>query len=97
MTELWLPIGDRDVVGGLHRRIAAFVEQHGSVVVEVELRDGSTLTVASLEDEPGGGFLTLVPHGDEPREVIVPLGAIARITLAAASDEHQLGFVLPPT
>lgn len=96
MTELWLPVPDRDVARAVHRRIERFAEQHGAVVVEVELRDGSRLTVASLDDEPGGGFMTLVPHGDEAREVIVPIASIAKISLAAASEEHPLGFALPP-
>ncbi|MGZ4390294.1 MAG: hypothetical protein ACXVZL_13025 [Gaiellaceae bacterium] len=48
--------------------------------------------MASIEPEPGFGFVTLIPHGDEPREVIVPLGAFARITLRPLSDEHPFGF-----
>jgi hypothetical protein len=34
-----------------------------------------------------------VPHGgDEPSEVIVPLGAFSRITLEPVSERHPLGF-----
>ena len=76
----------------LRNRIEAFAEQHEQAVVEIELRDGSTHAVASIEPEPGFGFVTLVPHGDENVELIVPLGAFARITLRPVSDEHPLGF-----
>jgi hypothetical protein len=98
VTELWLPVPDRDVARAVQLRIARFAERHGAVIVELELRDGSRFTITSLDDEPGGGFLTLVPHGDQASEVIVPIASIARITLSAASDEHPLGFALaPPT
>ena len=81
-----------EFVRRLRGRIEAFREAHGNVFVEVELRDGSVHAVASIEPEPGHGFVTLAPHGPEPQEVIVPLGAFARITLAPVSDEHPLGF-----
>ena len=94
MSELWVPgIGaPEEFVRRLRGRIESFAEEHGQAVVEIELRDGSTHAVASIEPEPGFGFVTLIPHGDEPREVIVPLGAFARITLRPLSDEHPLGF-----
>lgn len=94
MSELWVPgIGaPEEFVRRLRNKIEAFAEEHGAAVVEIELRDGSTHSVASIEPEPGFGFVTLVPHGGEPHELIVPLGAFARITLRPTSDEHPLGF-----
>ncbi len=97
MSELWLPGAHDDFVAAVQRQIARFAEEHGAVVVEVELRDGSTSTVAAITAEPGGGFITLVPFAEEPREVIVPLVAVARVTLAAAGESHPLGFAPAPT
>jgi hypothetical protein len=94
VTELWLPGRHDDFVNALHRQIARFAGEHGAAVVEVELRDGARLTVSALSAEPGAGFVTLVPHGDESRDVVVPLVAIARVTLAAAAEEHPLGFAV---
>lgn len=88
-----------DLVARIHRRIGAFAEEHGldQAMVEVELADGALLRLASLSAEPGYGFLTLVPHGDEgePRELIVPIGAIRQLTLSRAEDESPIGFSLP--
>ncbi len=94
MSELWVPgVGaPEEFVRRLRNRIEAFAEEHGAAVVEIELRDGSAHAVATIEPEPGFGFVTLVPHGEEDVELIVPLGAFARITLRPRSDEHPLGF-----
>ena len=91
---MWFPGAGapEEFVRRLRSRIERFAEEHGQAVVEIELRDGSTHAVAAIEPEPGHGFVTLVPHGDEPVELIVPLGLFARITLRPASDEHPLGF-----
>ena len=97
VTELWLPGPHDDFVAALQRQIARFADEHGAAIVEVELRDGSSLTVAAITAEPGAGFVTLVPFGDEAREVIVPLVAVARVTLAAAEESHPLGFSPAPT
>jgi hypothetical protein len=96
LTELWLPGPHGDFVDAMRRRIEAFAEEHGAAVVEVELRDGSTFAVSALEPEPGSGFVTLVPHGDEPREIVVPVISLARITLSGTSEAHPLGFAVPP-
>ena len=97
MNELWLPGPHDEFVSSLQRQIARFADEHGAAVVEVELRDGSSLTLAAISAEPGGGFVTLVPFGDEPQEVVVPLVAVARVTLAAADESHPLGFSAAPT
>ena len=56
-----------DLVARIHRRIEAFASEHGleQAMVEVELADGALLRLESLSAEPGYGFLTLVPHGEE--------------------------------
>ena len=97
MSEVWLPGPHDDFVASLQRQISRFADEHGAAIVEVELRDGSSLTLAAISAEPGGGFVTLVPFGDEPQEVIVPHVAVARITLAAAEESHPLGFSAAPT
>jgi hypothetical protein len=55
------------------------------------------LRLASISAEPGYGFLTLVPHpaDGEPQELIVPVGAIRRLTLSRAEHESPIGFSLP--
>ena len=85
-----------EFVRALHRQIEGWIAEHGPAEVEVELRDGSVLALESVSPEPGFGFVTLTPHGDEPMAVIVPLGAVARVTMARAEPEHALGFS-PPT
>jgi hypothetical protein len=98
MSELWTPGGAPNAdefVRALHRQIEAWATDHGTAKVEVELRDGSVLTLESISEDPGLGFVTLTPHGDEPQAVIVPVGSIARVTIAATSDDPPLGFSLP--
>jgi len=60
-----------------------------------ELADGALLRLESLSAEPGYGFLTLVPHGDEPQELIVPIGTIRQFTLSRAEPASPIGFSLP--
>jgi hypothetical protein len=88
-----------DLVGRIHRRIAAFAEEHGleQALVEVELSDGSLHRLASIGADPGYGFVTLVPHPEdgEPQELIVPLGSIRQLTLRRAEPESPVGFSVP--
>jgi hypothetical protein len=89
-----------ELVKRIHRRIDSFREDNGldEVGVSVELFDGSLHRLAQLSAEPGFGFVTLRPHpgaGGSPQELIVPLGAIREIRLAAAEPEQQLGFRVP--
>jgi hypothetical protein len=83
-----------DLVERLHRQIQAYGD---GAVVEVELRDGTRLELASISPEPGYGFVTLRPHPEDepPSEVIVPVGAIARITISKLEPEQPFGFRLP--
>ena len=58
----------------------------GEVQVEIELRDGSVIPLESILPEPGYGFVTLRPqHEAGKEEIVVPVGAIARISLAPPS------------
>ena len=100
MPELWTPGGGGpldEFVARVQRRVAAFAEEHGlaAASVEVTLADGSVLEVESLSAEPGSGFLTIRPHGDEPEDLIVPAGMIWRITIGRAEERSRLGFSLP--
>jgi hypothetical protein len=100
VPELWTPgmAGPLDdLVARIHRRIEAFAREHGvEAMVEAELADGSLHRLRSISPEPGYGFVTFCPHGaGEPYELIVPLGAIRQLTIAAAEPEHQVGFSLP--
>ena len=103
MPELWLPgmAGPHDdFVQRVHRQIARFAEEHSvpKAVVEVELRDGSRYRLDAISPEPGFGFVTLRPHPEEdtPGELIVPVGAIARIELHSSDEpEPEFGFSLP--
>lgn len=98
MSDLWLPgaSGPLDgLVSRIQSRIDAFSERVGAPSVEVELRDGTTALLRSFEAEPGFGFVTLRPHGDEgaEEEWIVPIGAVARIVLRTAEEHEPFGFV----
>jgi hypothetical protein len=97
--ELWVPGAAEpsldDFVGRIHRQIEEYTASHSSERshVEVELADGERLTLRSLSGEPGFGFLTL---SVEEGQVIVPVGAIRRITLGPADEDRKPGFALPP-
>ncbi len=100
MPELWTPgaAGPLDqLVDRIQRRALAFAAEHRleQVSLEVELMDGALLDVASLDAEPGFGLLTIRPHGEEPEELIVPVGSIRRIRIGRAEAQTRLGFSLP--
>jgi hypothetical protein len=101
VTEAWIPgaAGPLDeLVAQIVLRIEAFVERYGKQArVEVELHDGPTAVLRSLAPEPGAGFVTLMPHSEDggEEEWIVPVAAVARITLRSAEEEEPFGFTLP--
>ena len=99
VPERWVPgaVGPLDqLVERLHRRIAEFAEKHGLDEAEVELSDGALIPVASISPEPGFGFVTLSPHGDEPQELVVPIGSIKQIVLGAPEPARsRFGFSVP--
>ena len=99
MSQLWVPgmAGPlEELVSRIHRRIEAFKETYGvdEVSVSVELYDGALHRLATQSPEPGFGFVTLCPHGDEgePEELIVPLGAVKEIRIGKAEPEQRLGY-----
>jgi hypothetical protein len=87
-----------ELVARVNRMVAAFAREHSldAAEVRVELADGSLHVVASLTAEPGFGFLTLVPHREpdgDPRQVVIPIGAVKAIEVSAPDPEHPFGFV----
>jgi hypothetical protein len=96
--DLWVPGSAEpsldDFVDRVHRQIEAYTATHAAERshVEVELADGERLTLRSLSSEPGFGFLTLTV---EAEQLIVPVGAIRRITLGPADEDRKPGFALP--
>jgi hypothetical protein len=108
VTDLWLPgvapapQSLADFVKRVHGRIERYTAGHAEekTEVEVELADGERLLLQSLSAEPGYGFVTLATHpeddGDDPRELIVPVMSIRKITLRPEPAERaQFGFSLP--
>jgi hypothetical protein len=102
MSELWIPGAAApsldDFVSRLHRQIERFTEGHHAAEshVEVELADGERIELEALSAEPGYGFVTLAAHDKEgKRQLIVPVGAIRKITLDPADERHPVGFALP--
>ena len=108
MPDLWLPGAQQpsmeDFVDRIHKQVQRFAEERGvaEASMEVELYDGAVFHVRSLSPEPGFGFVTLCPYDEddpaaEPRtELIVPVGSLRRITLAATEAPHEpFGFALP--
>jgi hypothetical protein len=101
--ELWVPGSAEpsleDFVKRIHQQIERYTSTHPaeSSHVEVELGDGERLTLRGLSSEPGYGFITLAVHSaeGEPEELIVPVGAIRRISLGPADETRRPGFALP--
>jgi hypothetical protein len=97
--DLWVPGSAEPSLDDFVARVVQQIERYTSTHsaeqshVEVELADGERLTIQSLSSEPGFGFLTLaLPAGGQ---LIVPVGAIRRITLGPADDDRRPGFALP--
>ena len=89
-----------DFVARVHRQIERFTSGHDAdeTHVEVELADGERFALQALSAEPGYGFVTLTvhPQDGEQQQLIVPVGAIRRVTLGPAEqDRARLGFALP--
>ena len=105
MPELWVPGAAEpsleDFVARIHKLVEAYAVEHGlsNAAVEIELADGAALWVQRISPEPGYGFVTLRPHredGGTDEDVVVPVGSVRRITIAAAEDRRaRLGFSLP--
>jgi hypothetical protein len=89
-----------DLVQRILRRVEAFKAEHSldDAEVSIELVDGSLYRLKTLSAEPGFGFVSFTPHGEDgdPEHVIVPLGAIRELRIAAPEHEHALGFNTQP-
>jgi hypothetical protein len=78
--------------------VSVFVQEHDLEQAElrIELVDGSRHVVETTAAEPGFGFLSFTPHrlaGDEPRRIVVPIGAVRSIEISAPDPERPFGFV----
>jgi hypothetical protein len=101
MTQhIWTPgaAGPLDeFVARVTRMVAEFTKEHGlgQAEVRLELADGSRHLLAAATANPGFGFFSFTPHhveGEEPRCVIVPVGAVKTIEISAPDPERQFGF-----
>ena len=106
MPDLWVPGAAPpsldDFIDRVHRQIERYTATHAAerTEVQVELADGEEFCLQSLSAEPGYGFVTLAVHPQDvdadPRQLIVPVTAIRRISLGPADEERvQFGFSLP--
>jgi hypothetical protein len=98
--HIWTPgaAGPLDeLIATVTRMVAAFTQEHGleEAEVRIELADGSRHLVASASAEPGFGFFSFLPHrtdAEEPKLLIVPIGAVRSIEISAPDAERSLGF-----
>jgi hypothetical protein len=101
MPELWVPGAAEPSIDALVERIHAQIERFakglpgGQAQVEIELRDGSVLPLESILPEPGFGFVTLRPHAPRQEEIVIPIGAIARLQLGPPEQHPPFGFLKP--
>ena len=99
-THIWTPghAGPLDeFVSRLTHMITAFTQENGLEQAEVciELVDGSRYTLDTASAEPGFGFFSFAPHredDDEPKKLIIPIGAVRSIEISAPDPEHPVGF-----
>ena len=100
MTAVWTPgaAGPLDeLVVRIQTLVESFTREHEleEAEVRVELVDGREFRVSSVSAEPGFGFLTIVPHAeatDEPRRLVVPVGAVRLIEISPPDPERRFGF-----
>ena len=100
MSMIWTPgiEGPLDeFVSRLSRLAADFAQANGleQAQVCVELVDGSRHTLQTTNAEPGFGFFSFTPHreqGQEPRRLIVPIGAVRSIEVSVPDPERPFGF-----
>jgi hypothetical protein len=99
--HIWTPgaSGPLDeLVARVSSMVAGFAQEHGLEQAEVrlELADGSRFLLAAATPEPGFGFFSFVPHtaeGEEPRRVIVPIGAVKSIEISPPDPQRSFGFI----
>ena len=98
--HIWTPgaAGPLDeFIDRITRMVESFTREHGLEQAEVrlELADGSRHLLAATRPEPGFGFFSFTPHGEtgeEPRRVIIPIGAVKTIEISAPDAESPFGF-----
>ena len=101
MPELWIPGAAEPSIDAFVDRVLGQVARFageqpgGEVQVEIELRDGSVIPLESILAEPGYGFITLRPHSRRREEIVVPVGAIARLQLGLSEQHPPFGFSKP--
>ena len=99
---IWTPgmAGPLDeLVARLARMVSTFAQEHEleQAEVRIELADGSRHVLATATAEPGFGFFSFTPHGEhgeQPRRVIVPIGAVKTIEISAPDSESPFGFAV---
>ena len=99
-VQIWTPgaAGPLDeFVGRVTRLAAEFAQEHAleQADVRLELMDGSRHVLAKATADPGFGFFSFTPHadeGDEPKCVIVPIGAVKLIEISMPDPERPFGF-----
>ena len=99
-TQIWTPgaAGPLDeLINRLMRMVQDFMKVHELEQVEVliELVDGSRHTLESVEHDPGYGFFSFVPHreaGEEPRRLVIPIGAVKLLEISAPDPSRTFGF-----
>ena len=100
-VHLWTPgaAGPLDeLVGRITRMAASFAREHGleQAEVQIELFDGSRYVIVAAMPEPGFGFFSFDPHateGEEPKRIVVPVGAVRAIEISVPDPERPFGFV----
>jgi hypothetical protein len=103
--QIWTPgaAGPLDeFVARVTRMVSAFARDQGIERAEVcvELMDGSRHLLAEATAEPGFGFFSFTPHagasdageGEEPKRVVVPIGAVKLIEISLPDPERAFGF-----
>jgi hypothetical protein len=101
-VHIWTPgmAGPLDeLVGRITRIAGAFAQEHSleQAEVRIELFDGSRYVVAAAMPEPGFGFFSFDPYpadGEEPKRIIVPVGAVRTIEISPPDPERPFGFTL---
>jgi hypothetical protein len=99
-VHIWTPgmAGPLDeLVGRITRIAAAFAQDHGidQAEVRIELFDGSRYVLAAAMPEPGFGFFSFDPHpaeGEEPKRIVVPIGAVRSIEISPPDPARRFGF-----
>ena len=101
-THVWTPgaAGPLDeFIGRLERIVTAFARDNERRAGGGDASSSSTAPGTSsptTSPEPGFGFFSLTPHredDDEPRQVIVPIGAVRSIDISAPDPPRPFGFV----